>query len=153
MEPYWAAQDSGGVLLRINTNSGPGELDNATEAIMKKLNLEFETVSGLDGPEWCGLEGVLCAAVGPPHHVRRLIHAVWGDHVAASRERGMRSWRSASLRQRVCGLVGVSLAGPSRACSVTRRSSLASTRRLTSPRPCWRRSATTRWSVASPPAR
>ena len=54
MEPYWAAQDSGGVLLRINTNSGPGELDNATEAIMRKLNLEFETVSGLDGPEWCG---------------------------------------------------------------------------------------------------
>ena len=52
MGPYWQAQDAGaGPLLRINTNSGPGEVDNATEAIFKKLQLEFETVSGLEGDE------------------------------------------------------------------------------------------------------
>jgi cyanophycinase-like exopeptidase len=52
MGPYWAAQDAGaGPLLRINTNSGPGEVDHETEAIMRKLQLEFETVDGLMGEE------------------------------------------------------------------------------------------------------
>ena len=49
MQPYWEAFNNGGTLLRMNMNGGPGERDNATEAIIKNLNLEFETVEGFEG--------------------------------------------------------------------------------------------------------
>ena len=49
MQPYWEAFNNGGTLLRMNMNGGPGERDNATEAIIKSLNLEFETVEGFEG--------------------------------------------------------------------------------------------------------
>ena len=51
MQPYWDAQDSGGTLLQINTNSGPGESCNETEAIAKALRLDFELVTGLSGDD------------------------------------------------------------------------------------------------------
>ena len=47
MLPYWEAQNAGGTLLRISSASFMGYEDNATEQIMKKLNLEFEQVDGL----------------------------------------------------------------------------------------------------------
>lgn len=51
MQPYWDAQNAGGTLLQINTNSGPGEVDNVTSALAKALNLDFELLTGLSGTE------------------------------------------------------------------------------------------------------
>ena len=51
MQPYWDAQNAGGTLLRIDSNSFFGYMDNATASIVRNLNLEFENVPGLRGSE------------------------------------------------------------------------------------------------------
>jgi hypothetical protein len=49
MKPYWDAQEAGGTLLRVNAASFLG-YDNATEEeIVRRLNLEFETLTDLQG--------------------------------------------------------------------------------------------------------
>jgi hypothetical protein len=65
MQPYWDAQNAGGTLLQINTNSGPGEVDNVTSALAKALNLDFELLTGLSGTE--------CPAVCRPQPTAALV--------------------------------------------------------------------------------